>query len=291
MRSMTGFGSVQIPTQHARIRIEVSSVNKRGLEVIVFTPGEYARLERQIREEVAEAVARGKVTVAVQIDSAPSQHSRVLDLEKAASYAAQLRKAGNRLGVSGGPTWSDLLGLPGVVVSTPMSSSTGEDRKIVAGVRVALRKMVEAREREGRHMVAILRTHLKKMEGVRGKMEKAAGCMRRKQGERLCARLRELAGEAGVSLDPDRVVREMATAADRGDVTEELNRIRAHLIESNGLVSTKAPGGRTLEFLIQEIQREVNTVGSKSGELELTRLAIDFKSELEKLREQAANLE
>ena len=291
MRSMTGFGSVQIPTQHARIRIEVSSVNKRGLEVIVFTPGELTRLERQIREEVAVAVARGKVTVAVLIDSSPTQNGRSLDLEKAASYAAQLRTAGKRLGVSGGPTWSDLLGLPGVVVSTQLSIPPSEDRKIVAGVRAAIVKMVDSREREGRHMVAILRAHLKKMEGVRGKMEKAAGCMRRKQGERLRARLRELAGEAGVTLEPDRVVRETATAADRGDVTEELNRIRAHLVEANGLVSTQAPGGRTLEFLIQEIQREVNTVGSKSGELELTRLAIDFKSELEKLREQAANLE
>jgi len=288
---MTGFGSVQIPTQHARIRIEVSSVNKRGLEVIVFTPGELTRLERQIREEVAEAVVRGKVTVAVLIESSHPQNARSLDLEKAASYAAQLRTAGQRLGVSGGPTWSDLLGLPGVVVSTQLSIPPSEDRKIVMGVRAAIEKMVDSREREGRHMVAILRAHLKKMEGVRGKMEKAAGCMRRKQGERLCARLRELAGEAGVTLEPDRVVREMATAADRGDVTEELNRIRAHLVEAKGLVSTQAPGGRTLEFLIQEIQREANTVGSKSGELELTRLAIDFKSELEKLREQAANLE
>ena len=291
MRSMTGFGSVQIPTQHARIRIEVSSVNKRGLEVIVFTPGELTRLERQIREEVAEAVARGKVTVAVLIESSPTQNARSLDLEKAATYAAQLRTAGKKLGVSGGPTWSDLLGLPGVVVSNQLPIPPSEDRKIVVGVRAAIRKMVDSREREGRHMVIILRAHLKKMEGVRGKMEKAAGCMRRKQGERLCARLRELAGEAGVALEPDRVVRETATAADRGDVTEELNRIRAHLVEANSLVSTQAPGGRTLEFLIQEIQREVNTVGSKSGELELTRLAIDFKSELEKLREQAANLE
>ena len=257
----------------------------------MFTPGELTRLERQIREEVAQAVARGKVTVAVVIESSPSQSARSLDLEKAASYAAQLRTAGKNLGVSSGPTWSDLLGLPGVVVSTQLSTPPSEDRKIVVGVRAAIGKMVDSREREGRHMVAILRAHLKKMEGVRAKMEKAAGCMRRKQGERLCARLRELAGEAGVTLEPDRVVRETATAADRGDVTEELNRIRAHLIESNGLVSTKAPGGRTLEFLIQEIQREVNTVGSKSGELELTRLAIDFKSELEKLREQAANLE
>ena len=104
MRSMTGFGSVQIPTQHARIRIEVSSVNKRGLEVIVFTPGELTRLERQIREEVAGAVARGKVTVAVMIESSPTQNVRSLDLEKAASYAAQLRTAGKRLGVSSGPT-------------------------------------------------------------------------------------------------------------------------------------------------------------------------------------------
>jgi len=140
-------------------------------------------------------------------------------------------------------------------------------------------------------MVAGLRIHLQKMEGIRKKMEKAAGEMRKKQGQRICARIQELAGEAGVVLEAERVVREVATAADRGDVTEELGRIRAHLMEAVGLASTRAPGGRTLEFLIQELQREVNTVGSKSGDLGLTRLAIGFKSELEKLREQAANLE
>lgn len=291
MRSMTGFGSVEVGTLHARVRVEVSSVNKRGLEVVVFTPGDLARLERQIREDVADAVARGKVTVAIHLEAGVNRPSRSLDLSKASSYAAQLKSAGKKLGVQGGPSWSDLLGLPGVVVSGGPMVVPGDDRKILGGVRSAVRKMVESREREGVRMVAGLRVHLQKMEGIRKKMEKAAGEMRRKQGQRICARIQELAGEAGVVLEAERVVREVATAADRGDVTEELGRIRAHLLEAVGLASTRAPGGRTLEFLIQELQREVNTVGSKSGDLGLTRLAIGFKSELEKLREQAANLE
>jgi len=288
---MTGFGSVQVPLRHARIRIEVSSVNKRGLEVIVYTPGDLARIERQIREEVAGAVARGKVTVALQAEAAPSRNGRSLDLKKAAFYAGQLHAAGKKMGVEGGPAWSDLLSLPGVVVNTQLSVAPSEDRKIVAGVRGALKKMVESREREGRYMVQSLRDHLNKMEIIRGRMGKAAATMRCKQGERFQERLQEMAGEAGVSLDPERVVREAAAAADRGDVTEELNRIRAHLAEALGLTGKRAPGGRNLEFVIQELQREVNTVGSKSGDLDLTRLAIEFKSELEKLREQAANLE
>lgn len=291
MRSMTGFGSVQVPTRHARIRIEISSVNKRGLEVIVYTPGELARMERQIREEVAEAVSRGKVTVALNLESSPSVQGRSLDLKKAAAYASQLRSAGKKLGVAGGPVWSDLLGLPGVVVNTQLTVIPAEDRKILGGIRSALKKMVESREREGQHMVRSLRQHLKKMEWVRGRMEKASMEMKRKQGVRFQERLQEIAGEAGVNLDPERVVREVASAADRGDVTEELGRIRAHLVEAHGLTGKRAPGGRNLEFIIQELQREVNTVGSKSGDLGLTRLAIEFKSELEKLREQAANLE
>jgi len=291
MRSMTGFGSIEVATQHARIRIEVSSVNKRGLEVVVFTPGDLARLERQIREDVADAVARGKVTVALHLEPGANRQARSLDLSKASAYAVQLKSAGKKLGVQGGPSWSDLLVLPGVVVSSGPMVVPADDRKILAGIRSAVRKMVESREREGVRMVAGLRIHLQKMDGIRKKMEKAAGEMRKKQGQRICARIQELAGEAGVMLEPERVVREVTTAADRGDVTEELGRIRAHLMEAVGLASTRAPGGRTLEFLIQELQREVNTVGSKSGDLGLTRLAIGFKSELEKLREQAANLE
>jgi uncharacterized protein (TIGR00255 family) len=240
---------------------------------------------------VAEAVARGKVTVALNLESSPSVQGRSLDLKKAAAYASQLRSAGKKLGVAGGPVWSDLLGLPGVVVNTQLTVIPAEDRKILGGIRSALKKMVESREREGQHMVRSLRQHLKKMEWVRGRMEKASMEMKRKQGVRFQERLQEIAGEAGVNLDPERVVREVASAADRGDVTEELGRIRAHLVEAHGLTGKRAPGGRNLEFIIQELQREVNTVGSKSGDLGLTRLAIEFKSELEKLREQAANLE
>ena len=166
-----------------------------------------------------------------------------------------------------------------------------DDRKILAGIRAALVKMVATREKEGGHMVRSLKQHLGQMEAVRGRMEKAAAAMRKNQGERLRARLQELANEAGVELEPERLFKEVSTAADRGDVTEEISRIRAHLTEAVGLTGKRAPGGRTLEFLIQELMREANTVGSKSGALELTRLAIEFKSELEKLREQAANLE
>lgn len=291
MRSMTGFGSSKVSTAHAGFRVEASSVNKRGLEAIVYLPGDLARLEREIREEVARQVARGKVTVAVQSEGAPSRNGRSLDLPRAAQYAAQLRAAGKKLGVQGGPSWSDLLSLPGVVSNQTHPLTPKDDRKILAGVKAALTKMVSTREREGGHMVRSLKGHLQQMEAVRGKMEKAAAAMRKNQGERLRARLQELAQEAGVELEPDRLVKEVASAADRGDVTEEIGRIRAHLSEALGLTGKRAPGGRTLEFLIQELMREANTVGSKSGELELTRLAIEFKSELEKLREQAANLE
>ena len=291
MRSMTGFGFAKVATAHAGFRIEASSVNKRGLEIIVYLPGDLARLEREIREEVAGQITRGKVTVAVQAESAPSRNGRSLDLAKASVYASQLRAAGKKLGVQGGPSWSDLLGLPGVVSTQSHALTPKEDRKILAGVRAALTKMVASREREGGHMVRSLKQHLSRMESVRTKMEKAAETMRKAQGERLRARLQELANEAGVELEPERLFKEVASAADRGDVTEEIGRIRAHLSEATGLTGKRAPGGRTLEFLIQELMREANTVGSKSGELELTRLAIEFKSELEKLREQAANLE
>ena len=291
MRSMTGFGSAKVATPHGAFRVEVSSVNKRGLEVIVYLPGDLARLEQEIREEVAGQVARGKVTISVQAEAVTSRNGRSLDLEKAASYAAQLRAAGKKLGVQAGPTWSDLLGLPGVVSNQAHTLTPKDDRKILAGVRAALVKMVATREREGGHMVRSLKTHLGRMEAVRTRMEKAAGAMRKHQGERLQARLQELAGEAGVELEAERLFKEVASAADRGDVTEEISRIRAHLSEAVGLTGKRAPGGRTLEFLIQELMREANTVGSKSGELELTKLAIEFKSELEKLREQAANLE
>lgn len=176
---MTGFGSFEVSTRFARIRIEVSSVNKRGLEVIVFTPGELARLERQIREDVAEAVARGKVTVSVNVEAGVTRMGRTFDFNKASAYAAQLQRAGKTLGVKEGPSWSDLLGLPGVVVSGGPMVFPADDRKILVGVRGAVKKMVESREREGVRMVAGLRVHLQRMEGIRKKMEKAAGGMRK----------------------------------------------------------------------------------------------------------------
>ncbi|NDF16772.1 MAG: hypothetical protein EB079_02225 [Verrucomicrobia bacterium] len=201
MRSMTGFGSSRVSTSHAGFRVEASSVNKRGLEVIVFLPGDLARLEREIREEVASQLTRGKVTVAVQAEAASSRNGRSLDLKKAALYASQLRAAGKKLGVQGGPSWSDLLGLPGVVSTQSHPLTPKDDRKILAGVRSALAKMVFSREREGGHMVRALKGHLSRMEIVRAKMEKAAGAMRKNQGDRLRVRLQELAREAGVELE------------------------------------------------------------------------------------------
>jgi uncharacterized protein (TIGR00255 family) len=238
---------------------------------------------------VEKACHRGKITVLVQMRAAGGgRRGPELDegaLEEAYRKLARLAK---RLGAEP-PRIEALLGVPGVW-TVPENGTPGEMQGLLDGVLdEALRDFLESRRREGRSLEKDLRLRFRRLESTTQRMAVLVRGAPERLRERLLARLKE----AGADVDPadDRWVREAAVLADRADVTEELTRLRTHLVEARRLLDSPAAEGRRLEFLLQEIGREVNTAGNKAGDTRVSRAVVDMKAELEKIREQVQNLE
>ncbi|MCC6763551.1 MAG: YicC family protein [Deltaproteobacteria bacterium] len=290
VRSMTGFGSASAPLAGGRLTIELRSVNQRFLDVRVTAPREYAPWEAACRELVGKHVARGRVEVYVSRNAPTRGRTRVvLNVEAARDYAAAWRKVAAELGIRSA---LDLGLLRGAEIFETVETPRDLRSEFPAASRVlarALATLDQARRREGRNLqrdmlqrgarlVAIERA-------IRAHAATVAGELQAKVNDRLQNLLK------GSTVDPARVAQEVAYLAERSDVTEELVRLRSHLEELRTLLGTGGAVGKQVEFLLQETHREVNTIGSKVNQLEITRLVVEAKGEIERLREQVQNVE
>lgn len=293
IRSMTGFGKGRAQGGGAALAAHVRSVNARGREIRLRLPQELHEAEDALRQRVQDAVARGRVEVALDWEGAPPAAPRFA-LNPAG--AAAMLDAWSRLkaahGLQGEPTVDVLLRLPGVV--EPLAAPAADLEPLVRLAEEALGQALAAhraaREREGRRLADDLaertRTIARLVEEIAGLCEAAA--------PRAAAQLRErvatLLGD--VTIDEQRLAQEIALLAQRSDVTEELVRLRSHLARLGALFGPDAEEiGRTLEFLVQEVRREVTTIGSKTGGPDVDARTLAVKAELERIREQSANLE
>ena len=292
MRSMTGFGRARTRVPGGFITVEVRSVNSRFLELKIGLPREYQALEPDLRKRVSEWQERGRVDIAIRRDATEAK-SRSVEVDL--SLARESVKAWKRLQKS--------LGLPGEIDlallrrTTPDVVRLREHAVPAKSEEVALRKALDLalkahdreRRREGTHLAADMRGRLQALEKLRRQMQQIAAEMAPIFQQRMEKRLRKILGAQ--TPEPDRLVPEIAVVLDKADVTEEMTRLEAHLQAFRALIRDKAPSGKRMEFLLQEILREVNTTGSKANHLPLTQCVLEAKAELEKLREQAANVE
>lgn len=280
---MTGFGRAAARIGAAGAAVEVTSVNQRGLAVTIHLPPEWSALEPEVASRVRSSVQRGKVTVRLAAERAP------LGAADIAEPLAQLRALAHRSGIPGEPDWDVLLRLSerqASAAAAPLDETAAA--ALLASVDVALAAHAAMREREGAALASDLSGRLARLASLVDAMEASAADGPARQKERLLRRLADL----GVGVDPsdERVLRELALHADRSDITEEITRLRSHLAQGASLLSQPAPG-RALDFLTQELLREVNTVGSKASELATTRAVLEAKVEVERIREQVQNLE
>ncbi len=293
IRSMTGFGKGRAAEGSVALAAQVRSVNARGREIRLRLPQELFEAEDGLRQKVQDAIARGRVDVVVDWDGAPPQAPRfALNEAGAAAMLDIWRRVREAHGLPGEPTTDVLLRLPGVVESLPGVETDTEalGRVAARALAHALEAHRAAREREGARLAEDLAarsaTIARLVSEIAGLVADAAPRAAALLRERVAA----LLGEA--TLDEQRLAQEVALLAQRADVTEELVRLRSHLQRLDALF---APGaeeiGRTLEFLVQEIRREVTTIGSKTGSPEIDGRTLAIKAELERLREQSANLE
>ncbi len=287
-RSMTGFGRAE--GAHG-LACEVRCVNSRHLEVRVRLPRELAALERDAKAAASPFFERGQVEVLVRFAPDGAASSRVeLDLGAARRYARAARELALDPRVSKQVTAAELLSLPGVArVREPEIEAEALKDALADVIARACGAAVEMRAREGEALVAELVSRLGRIESLvteaRTSSAAALGAVR----ERFAKRVAALAPQ--LELDPARLEQEVVIAVDRMDVTEELVRLESHLAQFREALAAPGAVGRKLEFLLQELGRETNTLGSKSADAALSRVVVELKTEQEKLREQVLNVE
>jgi uncharacterized protein (TIGR00255 family) len=292
LRSMTGYGRGEATIGGIRVEAELSSVNRKQLEVRLNLPRSLASFESRLVEKVQGNVSRGQVSggVMVHVSSAARCKSARIDHALAAAYIKELRRAAVELKLSGDLPASVLLQLPDVVRHVDVEQDADDVwPALQRAFDGALKQLVAMREREGAALAADIGRRLKGLAAVLHLIGRKAPDVSGKYRLALLERLRS----AGVSLavDDPALVKDLALFAERADISEEVVRLGSHLKQAGGLLKSKDPAGRPLDFLAQEMFREINTIGSKANDVSITREVIGFKTELERIREQVQNIE
>ncbi len=293
--SMTGFGRASARLGSVGFDIEVRSVNHRHLDARVRAPQFLSSCEADLRARIQQKISRGKVdlTLAVAADSGLSARVEV-DPGVAEAYGRAARELAEIDAVKGSLSIDTLIGLPGVARLTEPELPHDELLEVLlGGVDEALDALVAMRNSEGRAIERDLLARLDRVEGLTQSIEERSGLVGDAVRDRLRKRTEQLQLETGL-LDEARLHQEIVLAADRLDVTEEIVRLRSHIEQFREIVQSAAvdaPVGRRLEFLLQEFVRETNTIGSKGSDAPIAHDVVELKAELERIREQALNVE
>lgn len=291
IRSMTGYGKKDGTSQQATVTVEIRSVNHRFLEVAVRVPRSLAQLEDPIRKAVQQRCLRGRVDVSVSVQAAGGTLKTVnIDQALAKQYHAALKKLQKALGLRGAVDLSMVAGFRDIVSITDEPVDTDHLGKtllrVLGGALTELEKM---RKREGEALRKDLDLHLSAIRDAQSMVTKRAPELAKISFDRMKARIEALL--QGELPDPARLQQELAVYADRSDISEELVRLESHMVQFDQTLRSHESVGKTLEFLLQEMGREVNTIGSKANDAEIAALVVRMKAELEKLREQVQNVE
>jgi uncharacterized protein (TIGR00255 family) len=286
-KSMTGFATVEGPAGEHRLSWELRSVNHRFLDVSLRLPEEFKRLEQDCRNLIREKLGRGKVDATLKLTLAEGAttdwrlNQAALDrLEKLSRGVEQ------HFAVAGGMTIAELLRFPGVL-DQPQLDSASLSPQVLEALNSAVASLDESRAREGAQLQQLILERCDQIEAtlvaVRGRLGAAE--------QRYWEKLRERLARLNVEANPERLEAEMVMLAQRLDVAEELDRLGGHIVEIRAVLERDEPIGRRLDFLMQELNREANTLGSKSADEALTRDVVELKVLIEQMREQVQNIE
>ena len=301
VRSMSGHGRGEASSGTAQVTVEVRTVNHRFCHISLRFPSDLQAFEDCSKRAIQERVRRGKVDLTVSIYGASNDGARI-DTSVASQYLDEIRRLAAALDIPEEVDAATLVTLPGVVTdgsgrARPAITSGDDEASAAVGVLLdealtrALDGLEAIRAAEGVHLAGDLRTRLATMADAVSVIEQAAAGMVPRVRDQLTERIAELLGDGGGEVDSDRLQQEVVFYADRADITEEIVRLQSHLAKLDGLLSSDESVGRTLEFVIQEVHRELNTIGSKARDAVIADTVVELKSELERVREQVQNLE
>src|SRR5881628_2870595 len=293
MKSMTGYGRGDCSQDGFRITVELSSVNSKQTEISVNLPREMELLEAQMRDLINRYISRGRLTVRVALHAGASRLSARMHLNVplAKAYARELNRLSKQLKLPGPVTLDQLARAPGVFQT---DEQIVEAENFWPAVEKALKKaltaLIKMREREGDHLTVDLAKRIAIMRKAVAQVQKHAPSVAERYRQQLIDRIKS-AGLEAPGADDDRLLKEVVYFADRSDISEELTRLQSHFQQFEDCRKSKEPVGRMLDFLAQEMNREINTIGSKANDSLISREVVTLKAELERFREQAQNVE
>jgi uncharacterized protein (TIGR00255 family) len=290
---MTGFGEARRQTAGVSVLVEVRTINNRHFKLSFRGSEGYGGLEPDVESVVRDIVRRGTVQVSLRVDRQASPEDFRINFTVLESYRAQLNAYLQRYSASNSVSLETLLQLPGVVdSSTRAGLDPRDDWALVEDVlREALAAVVKMRTEEGAALLADLAANGRHVEQFLDKVAERAPEVAGSYRERLAARVNNSLTELNVTLQPADLIREVSLFVDRSDISEEIVRLRSHLQQYEEALNLPESSGRKLEFIVQEMGREVNTIGSKANDAEISRYVIEMKSALERIREQIQNVE
>jgi uncharacterized protein (TIGR00255 family) len=293
MKSMTGYGRADCSQDGFKITVELSSVNRKQSEISVNLPREMELLEAQIRDLINRHIARGRLTVRVSLHAGASVTAARMHLNVplAKAYARELNRLSRQLKLPGTASLDHLVRAPGVF-QTDEQLAVEEDfwPAVEKALDKALSGLLKTREREGAHLAKDLAQRVASMRKAVLHIQKHAPRVAERYRQQLIDRIKG-AGLEAPSVEDDRLLKEVVYFADRSDISEELTRLQSHFQQFDDCRKSKEPVGRMLDFLAQEMNREINTIGSKANDSLISRAVVTLKAELEKFREQAQNVE
>ncbi len=292
IRSMTAFSRAEKTCEQLTVNVEIRSYNSRYLDLALRMPQSYNGLEERVKALISEKISRGRIEVRLQIkDESEEAYSFEVDELKAKAYHQALTRLKEMFHPDSAITLDMLTGVNGIIKPADIEK---DEEKIWNPVRECLTEAIEGlnamRRTEGEFTAKDLSDRLAYIESRTDKIESESDDLLKQYQERLKERISSLTNGM-VHIEPDRIAQEAAFLADRSDISEEIVRVRSHIEQFRAIMASPEPGGRKLNFLLQEFNREFNTIGSKTGKAQVSHIVVEVKSELEKMREQIQNIE
>lgn len=289
MNSMTGFAKVELTENGVTASVEIRSVNGKYLDMNIRMPKSLSIKENEARDIVRKSLSRGSISMNITVEgaknSAPQFNENI-----AVDYFTALKNLNKKLKIKEQPTLSDLLQFSQAMWETPADGRNDTTWAIVQrALEQALKELDIARKNEGKELAKDLKSRIKRIEDILGKIEEKAAGRVPEEREKIRQRIAQLFESD--EIDEQRLQMEIVLLADKLDISEECVRLRSHIKFYNELLKSAEPAGRKMNFLLQELHREINTIGSKANDAEIAHHVVEVKEELERIREQVQNIE
>ena len=289
---MTAYACCETADQDLSVFVEIRTYNSRHLDVVLRLPSTYAGMEEKIKRVIGERVVRGRVEVRLQVkDLSESAYSFDVDLAKAKAYQEALQGLKNGLKLPDPVGWDQILGIPGIITAAEENQKADNHWPVLEScLQQTLQALDKMRKQEGDFIQKDFLQRLQFIQQALDRIATSAKDLPAVYRDKLQMRIEALT-QGLVELDTMRIAQEAAILADRSDIAEEIVRARSHLDQFRKIINGKEPAGRKLNFLLQELNREFNTMGAKVGQAEIAHVIVDVKAEFEKIREQVQNIE